>query len=142
MNLPGTLYLIDTSAATRMAANPNVRASIEALIDDGIAATCITLDLEAGFSARPGTAAHILKSRREHLAQLPISLGIEDRAREVLQILDTRGLHRSAGSFDLLTAAIAEKHHAIVLHYNRDFEHIASVTGQRHQWVVPRGSID
>jgi hypothetical protein len=53
-----------------------------------------------------------------------------------------RGLHRAAGAMDLLTAAIAEQHRATMLHYDADFEHIASVTGQQHRWVVPRGSID
>ncbi len=40
-----------------------------------------------------------------------------------------------------LTAAIAEHHGAIVLHYDADFEHIAATTGQPHLWVVPRGSV-
>lgn len=139
---PGTLYLIDTSAATRMTANPAVLATIEALIDDGIAATCITLDLEAGYSARPNDVAHVLKVREEHLIQLPISLSVEFRAREVQALMAARGLHRAAGAFDLLTAAVAENYGAIVLHYDADFEHIASVTGQAQQWVAPRGSID
>jgi hypothetical protein len=39
----------------------------------------------------------------------------------------------------LLTAAVAEHHAAIVLHYDADFEHIAAVTGQEQRWVVPRG---
>jgi hypothetical protein len=29
-----------------------------------------------------------------------------------------------------------------VLHYDADFELIASITGQPTDWVVPRGSID
>lgn len=141
--LPGTLYLIDTSAAARMVKNPQVQTTIESLIDDGVAATCITLDLEAGFTGQnPADVAHILNSRRAHLIQLRITAGIEDRAREVMTLMAARRLHRAAGVFDLLTAAIAEHHRAITLHYDADFEHIASVTGQRHQWVAPRGSID
>ena len=38
---------------------------------------------------------------------------------------------------DLLTAAIAEHHAAIVLHYDRDFER---VTRQPAPWVVPTGT--
>jgi predicted transcriptional regulator len=29
----------------------------------------------------------------------------------------------------------------ILLHYDRDYEHIAAVTSQPMQWVVPRGSV-
>jgi len=34
--------------------------------------------------------------------------------------------HRAAGVIDLLTAAVAEHHGAVVLHYAADFEHIAA----------------
>ena len=53
-----------------------------------------------------------------------------------------RGHHRGAGVIDLLTAAVAEHHGVVVVHYDADFEHIASSTGQQHGWIVPRGSID
>jgi predicted nucleic acid-binding protein len=46
------------------------------------------------------------------------------------------------GVIDLLTAAVAEHHGAVVLHYDADFEHIAATTGQPHTWIAPRGSID
>lgn len=139
--LPGTLFLIDTSAAARMT-NEHVRATIEALIDDGIAATCITLDLEAGFSAHPHDVAQTAKNRSQHLIHLPVTEDVENRALETQELMAARGLHRAAGAFDLLTAAVAQVHRAIVLHYDPDFEHIASVTGLRQQWVAPRGSID
>jgi predicted nucleic acid-binding protein len=42
---------------------------------------------------------------------------------------------------DLLTAAVAEYHGAVILHYDADFEHIASVTGQAHKWIVPQGAV-
>jgi hypothetical protein len=41
---------------------------------------------------------------------------------------------------DLLTAAAAEHYRASVLHYDADFDHIAAVTGQTVDWIVPRGS--
>ena len=66
---------------------------------------------------------------------------IAERAREVQIRMAARGHHRAAGVIDLLTAAVAEHHGAVVLHYDADFEHIAASTGQAHAWVVPRGSI-
>ena len=50
--------------------------------------------------------------------------------------------HRAAGIIDLLTAATAEFHGAVVVHYDEDFEHIATVTRQPHIWVAPKGSVD
>jgi predicted nucleic acid-binding protein len=40
---------------------------------------------------------------------------------------------------DLLVAATAERHDVTVLHYDHDFDLIADVTGQRVEWIVPRG---
>jgi hypothetical protein len=67
---------------------------------------------------------------------------IGQRAREVQTLMAQRGMHRAAGPVDLLIAAVAEQYRATILHYDADFEHIASVTGQQHQWIVPRGSVD
>jgi predicted nucleic acid-binding protein len=38
-------------------------------------------------------------------------------------------------------AAVAERHGLTVLHYDADFDHVALVTGQGVQWIVPRGSV-
>ena len=48
---PGQLYLIDTSAHAR-SDQPLVRNVIAGLIADRVAATCVTVDLEAGWSGR------------------------------------------------------------------------------------------
>jgi predicted nucleic acid-binding protein len=43
----------------------------------------------------------------------------------------------------VLVAAVALEHSATVVHYDRDYEHIAgAVPGFRHEWVVPAGLID
>jgi len=39
-------------------------------------------------------------------------------------------------------AAVAERHGVRVLHYDRDFDLIAEVTGQPVEWVVPYGTAD
>jgi predicted nucleic acid-binding protein len=72
---------------------------------------------------------------------LPISEAIAERARDVQLRMAARGHHRAAGVVGLLTAAVAEFHDAVVLHYGADFEHIAATTGQPHLWVLPRGSL-
>jgi predicted nucleic acid-binding protein len=139
---PGQLYLIDTSAHTRIT-NPAVRNVIAGLIVDRAAATCVTVDLEAGYSGRDvGDVRAIAERRRSLYVVLPISEAIGERARDVQVRMAARGHHRAAGVIDLLTAAVAEHHGAVILHYDADFEHIAATTGQPHAWIVPRGTID
>lgn len=113
------------------------------LIADRAAATCITVDLEAGYSGRNlADVQNIAQRRRALYVNLPVNEAIADRAREVQQLMARQGLHRAAGIVDLLTAAVAEYHGAVLVHYDTDFEHIATVTRQPHVWVVPAGSVD
>jgi predicted nucleic acid-binding protein len=139
---PIRLYLIDTSAHARLG-HAKVRRVIAGLLTDGAAATCVTVDLEAGYSGRNfPEVRHIHEVRRSMYVPLPINEKIARRAREVHVLMAERGHHRAAGVIDLLTAAIAEHHQAVVMHYDADFEHIAATTGQPTAWVVPRGTVD
>lgn len=139
--VPGRLYVIDTSALARVSHRP-VREVIAGLIVDHAAATCVTVDLEAGYSGRDETDVRAIAARRRsHYVTLPINETIAERAREIQIRMAARGHHRAAGVVDLLTAAVAEYHGAVVLHYDADFEHIAAVSGQPQVWVVPRGTV-
>jgi hypothetical protein len=138
---PRQLYLIDTSAHARTG-HAIVRAIIAGLIADRAAATCVTVDLEAGYSGRDFTdVREIARRRKELYVVLPISELIADRARDIQIRMAARGHHRAAGVIDLMTAAVAEHHGAVVLHYDADFEHIAATTGQPHRWIAPRGTL-
>jgi hypothetical protein len=53
-----------------------------------------------------------------------------ERADEIQHKLTETGQHRSAGPVDLLIAATAERQRLILLTDDRDFEVVASVTGQ------------
>ena len=48
---------------------------------------------------------------------------------------------RSVGLPDLLVAAVAEREHVTVLHYDADCDLVAQVTGQPLRWVVPRAAV-
>jgi predicted nucleic acid-binding protein len=63
-----------------------------------------------------------------------------ERALEVQGMLAERSQHRAVPLPDLLVAACAEVAGLAVLHYDTDFDRIAKLTGQRTQWIVPRGS--
>lgn len=135
------LYLIDTSALARVR-HEAVRNIVAGLLVSKLAATAVTVDLEAGYSGRDlADVKAIADLRRREYAVLPVGETIAQRAREVQVQMAARGHHRAAGVFDLLTAAIAEHHRAVIMHYDADFEHICAVTGQPHRWIVPRGSI-
>ena len=137
----GQLYLIDTSAQARIA-HPAVRKIIAGLIADGAAATCVTVDLEAGYSGRDMADVRLIAERRRDLyVVLPISEVMAERARDVQIRMAARGHHRAAGIIDLITAAVAEHYGAVVLHHDADFEHIAAVTGQSQAWIAPRGDL-
>ena len=62
-----------------------------------------------------------------------------DRAMEVQHELAARGQHRTPLP-DLMIAAAAEVHGAVLLHYDSDFDRIADATGQATKWIVPRGT--
>lgn len=63
------------------------------------------------------------------------------RALQVQRLLAERS-QRGRKIPDLLVAAAAEALDVGVLHYDGDFDLIASVTGQRCEWVVPPGTVD
>ncbi|MGF1663780.1 MAG: PIN domain-containing protein [Kineosporiaceae bacterium] len=65
-----------------------------------------------------------------------------DSAAATQRALAAHGRLRAVGIPDLLIAATAARHRVTVVHHDRDFDHIASVTGQPVQWVVPPGSAD
>ena len=138
---PGQLYLIDTSAHAR-SQHAVVRSVIAGLIADHAAATCVTVDLEAGYSGRDlADVRTIAQRRRELYVVLPVSEVIADRARNVQVRMAARGQHRAVGVIDLLTAAVAEHYGAVILHYDADFEHVAATTGQPHKWIADRGTL-
>lgn len=67
---------------------------------------------------------------------------VDKSAIEVHGALAERGRHRTVPIRDLIIAAVAERHRIGILHYDRDFDVIAEVTGQPVEWVVPCGTAD
>jgi predicted nucleic acid-binding protein len=134
-------YLLDESAAFRTHV-PEVRARLEPLMKRGLLARCGLTDLEAGVSARSSEDHRMLGIyRRDALEYLIAPDTVWERAWEVQEALTDKGLHRSVKMPDLIIAAIAEHHRVSVMHYDHDFDHIAAITGQAVEWVVPAGSI-
>jgi len=121
-------HLLDTSVLTRLR-HETIRETIEPLAEQGQLARAGISDLEIGYSARNAFA--LVETSEDHLR----------RARQVQRLLADRH-QRGRKVPDLLIAAAAEHRNLAVLHYDADFDRIATVTGQTCEWVAPAGSVD
>lgn len=124
------LYLIDTSGLFRILQD-KIRQAWSEQLGSGVIATCPLVELEFLYSAR--SLADRRKKRRllqTVFGWIPITDGAYERADEVQRQLTETGQHRSAGPVDLILAATAERQRLILLCDDRDFEVVASVTGQ------------
>lgn len=134
-------FLADKSALTRRETRPEVREVLEPLLVAGEIATCGIVDLELLYSARDRTTYRALVEALRGMPRAPLGEDAVARALEVQAMLAERSQHRAVPLPDLLVAACAERAGLAVLHYDVDFDRIAELTGQRTQWIVPRGSV-
>ncbi len=136
-----TDYLADKSALARLHLEP-VRRELAPLIDNGHVRVCAATELELLFSARNGADYERVRDQMSAaFPWTPIRENVWARALEVQHALAQRGQHRAASISDLVIAATAEADGLSVLHYDRDFDTIAAVTGQPTRWVVPAGTV-
>lgn len=133
-------YVADESALARLK-HPTVAARLGPLIVGGDVGTCSVIELEVLFSARTHADLVATRARRKALPLLLTSQADFDRAMDVLEGLALSGHHRAAGIPDLLIAAVAERNALTVLHYDKDFDLIAKITGQATEWIVPAGTV-
>ncbi len=133
------MFLLDTSVLTRLSA-PLIVRRIKELDSSGLARTTM-IDLEIGYSARNADEWDRLIEALGAFRRIDVEEHHFDRARQVQRELAARGL-KGRKVPDLLIAAVAEALSLTVVHYDADFDHIATVTGQPAQWIVERGSID
>ena len=126
-----TDWLIDKSALVRLAASSDA-AQWAARIERGLVRITTVTRLEVGYSARSGEDLRV-GLQNPPLAAMPVEYqtpAIEDRAVEVLTLLADRGQHRAPSIPDLIVAATAELAGLTILHLDKDFEIIATITGQ------------
>ena len=135
-----TTHLAETSVLTRLSVAA-VRGALQPFIDAVALARCALTDLELGFSASGASEWDKLQALLTTLTPVEVTPAVIGRAKNVQRLLAAGGL-KGRKVPDLIIAAAAELADLTVLHYDHDFELIASVTGQPHEWVVPRGSID
>ena len=133
-------YLVDTSVLAR-ARQDIVGDRLASLAQAGRLWTCGLIDLEVVYGSRARDVAEVIEERRA-LPEAPITAGVMHRALQVAGVMAAAGLHRGAKPVDLVIAAAAEAAGLAVLHYDDDYDRIASVTRQPMEWVAPAGSLD
>ncbi len=132
-------YVADKSALARFR-HPDVSERWGSQLVDGLIATCAIVDLELLYSALSPSDYEALRVQRAALPSVEINSTVTEYALDIQRQLAQRSQHRVPVP-DLLIAAAAQISSLTVLHYDSDFDLIASVTGQPIQWIAPRGTI-
>lgn len=125
------VWLIDKSALVRLPGSPNVE-DWQRRFERGLVHISNVTRLEVGYSARNADSAR-REFRAPPLASMPVEYltpAIEDRALEVQLLLAERGMHRGPSIPDLIIAATAELAGLTVLHLDKDFDTVGTITGQ------------
>jgi len=135
----GPLRLADKSAWEQARYDRGARDRLHELREAKQLATCVVSISELLYSARNAAELARLRLDLSSLPYLHMTAAAERQVEELMTSLAARGQHRTPIP-DLMLAAIAHTNSAIVLHYDSDYERIASVTGQAHEWVIPRGT--
>ena len=126
-----TEWLIDRSALVRLGDSRDA-AEWADRIERGLVRITTVTRLEIGYSARDEADARAV-FMTPPVSAMPVqhlTPAIEDRALLVQLVLAGKGQHRAPSIPDLLMAATAELAGLTVLHLDKDFDLIASITGQ------------
>lgn len=132
-------YIADKSAFEQQRHSEAADGLLKALAADGALHMTEIVALELLYSARNHDD---YLDRWDGLTTLPwlhLTDVVAARALTLQRELAGRGTHRRPIP-DLLVAATALEHGATVLHYDRDFDLIADVTGLSARWIIPSGT--
>ncbi|HEV7482223.1 MAG TPA: PIN domain nuclease [Solirubrobacterales bacterium] len=134
-------FLVDKSVLARQGTRVEVREALDPLLSKGEVATCGIIDLEVLYSASSRSGYRATAEALRTMPRAPLDEQCVERALAVQRSLAEHSQHRAVNLPDLLIAACAERAGLVVLHYDADYDRIATVTGQPTRWVVPRGSV-
>jgi predicted nucleic acid-binding protein len=135
----GPLHLADKSAWEQARYDKRARERLHELRETGQLAVCVVSMAELLYSARNADELARIRLDLSSLFHLQMTPAAEQHLVDVMAALALRGRHRTPIP-DLMLAAVARAHSAVVLHYDSDYERIADVTGQPHEWIIPRGT--
>lgn len=112
-------------------------------LEDGRIAVCDMVAMELLWNARDGADFRAIEAGLRACPWLQTEPRDWDEVRRVFRELAARGPlhHRQVKIPDLLIAAVAARHGVPIVHYDHDYDVIASVTGQPVRWAASPGSI-
>lgn len=138
--------LLDNSAWARLRGRTPLSEARRAEVADAIGAgevfVCLPFLLEAGCSARTAADHDELLCELLALPRAEVDASVERRALDAQAQLARTGHHRLP-PVDLIIAALADRHQLGVLHYDTDYDVIASKTDLTFDsvWLAPPGSL-
>lgn len=139
--MAGSVYLADTSVFVLRSKHDRVRDRFADLLSQGRLAACQMTSLEYLNNAPDPGGYERLWSALHGMRWIDVTTEAMDRALEVHRQLAAASQHRHFRLPDLVIAATAECTGATVLHYDADYDRIATITSQATEWVAPKGSL-
>ncbi|MFD4402660.1 PIN domain nuclease [Nocardia sp. NPDC058499] len=139
--MAGSIYLADTSVFVLQSKHDRVRDRFADLLSQGRLAACQMTSLEYLNNAPDPAGYERLWSALHGMRWIDVTNEAMDRALDVHRQLAAASQHRHFRLPDLIIAATAECAGATVLHYDADYDRIATITSQATEWVAPKGSL-
>lgn len=138
----GRLFIADKSAWFR-ATDVRIRDTWAAALSNRQILTCPIVSLELLYSARTGDDFDRWAASLAELRDVPVTRSVTSAAQQALRSLAHvgGGHHRAVKLPDLLIAACAQDAAVGVLHYDEDFDRLASVLSFESRWIAPRGTL-
>lgn len=120
---------------------PELASWFNVAVEAGLVLVCDLVILELTRLAPHKHRAHEVADRLAAFEAIPMPSELWSRARQTQLALAANGDHRRVPPTDLLLASAAEEAGVALVHYDRDYERIAAVSGLRHQWLVSDGAL-
>ena len=133
---------VDTSVLILRERNPAARSWLEPRLHADAIAICDFVAMEYLMGARNGQDYDRIRDALDACIRIAIEPDDWRRAFDVQRTLahHTGGGQRAVKIPDLLIAAAAERAGFPLVHYDGDFDRIATITGQPTSWVIPAGT--
>jgi predicted nucleic acid-binding protein len=120
---------------------PHLAEWFNAEVAAGRVLVCDLVVLELTRLAPNEARARGVAERLDAFESVRMPSALWNRVLEIQLLLSPDGDHRRVPPADLLLAAAAEQAGVPLVHYDRDYERIATVADLQHRWIVEDGSL-
>lgn len=120
---------------------PELATWFNAAVETGLVLVCDLVILELTRLAPNKQRAREVAGRLAAFEAIPMPAALWVRARETQLALASVGEHRRVPPADLLLAAAAEESGVALVHYDRDYDRIATASELRQEWLAPDGAL-